>query len=100
MNSEEIAMLCANMSLREKDGPAQRLKLDLRTAGVQRMALSLVGKVITNKMVDREAFTGLIARTWRVEEGMEIEMVRHNVFKFQFHSADDCRHAWTVPVDV
>ncbi|KAK3188277.1 hypothetical protein Dsin_027838 [Dipteronia sinensis] len=42
MNSEEIAMLCANMTLSEKDGPVQKLQTDLRAAGEQRMALSLV----------------------------------------------------------
>ncbi|TXG69352.1 hypothetical protein EZV62_004287 [Acer yangbiense] len=92
MNSEEIARLCANMTLREKDDLVQSLQSELRTAGIQRMALSLVGKVLTNKMVNREAFMGLIGRIWRVEEGLEIELVKHNVFKFQFYSAiDRCR---------
>ncbi|KAK3212812.1 hypothetical protein Dsin_017518 [Dipteronia sinensis] len=92
MNSEEIAMLCANMSLTEKDGPVQRLHTDLRTVGIQRMALCLVGKVITNKMVNREAFLGLIGRIWQVEEGLEVEVVRHNIFTFHFHSIGDRRH--------
>ncbi|KAK3198917.1 hypothetical protein Dsin_022332 [Dipteronia sinensis] len=91
MNLEEIAMLCANMSLTEKDGPVQRLHTDLRTVGIQRVALCLVGKVITNKMVNREAFLGLIGRIWQVEEGLEVEVVRHNIFTFHFHSIGDQR---------
>ncbi|KAK3194034.1 hypothetical protein Dsin_025344, partial [Dipteronia sinensis] len=91
MNSEEIAMLCANMTLSEKDGLVQKLQTDLRAAGEQRMGLSLVGKVLTSKMVNREAFLGLIGRIWRVDEGLDIEMVRQNVFIFQFHDTEDRR---------
>ncbi|KAK3229638.1 hypothetical protein Dsin_001519 [Dipteronia sinensis] len=45
IRTDAIAALCANMSLTEKDGPIQRLGSELVTAGVQWMALSLVGKV-------------------------------------------------------
>ena len=53
--------LCANMTLLENKGPMHLLQTDLKKAGFRRLALSLVGKVLTNKMVNRDGFIRLIS---------------------------------------
>ncbi|TXG48328.1 hypothetical protein EZV62_027622 [Acer yangbiense] len=75
MSSEDITRLCANMSLLEKEGPVQRPRVGLKKAGAQRLALCLVGKVLNNKVVNRDAFLGLISKIWKVKNGLEIESV-------------------------
>ncbi|KAK4842228.1 hypothetical protein QYF36_017959 [Acer negundo] len=44
MALKEIAKLCANMSLLEREGPVQRLNERLKAAVAHRLTLSLVGK--------------------------------------------------------
>ncbi|KAK3210919.1 hypothetical protein Dsin_015625 [Dipteronia sinensis] len=68
MSFEEVVMLYANMTLLEEEGPMGRLQDDLKEDGLRRLALSLVGKVLTNKKVNGEAFMGLISRVWKVRK--------------------------------
>ncbi|KAK3220206.1 hypothetical protein Dsin_014176 [Dipteronia sinensis] len=50
MGSEDIDSLCANMTLMEKEGPVLRLEEGLKSAaGMQRLALSLVGKSVEDR---------------------------------------------------
>ncbi|KAK3211191.1 hypothetical protein Dsin_015897 [Dipteronia sinensis] len=86
---EEIAKLCESMNLLEKGGLVQRLHEGLKTSGMWRLALSLVGKVLTYKMVKEDVFMGVLAKIWRVKEGVEIESVAQNIFTFQFKNIED-----------
>ncbi|KAK3226095.1 hypothetical protein Dsin_005957 [Dipteronia sinensis] len=69
MGSEENARLCANLNLLETEGPVQRLQACLMTAVAERLSLSLVGKVLTNKVVNMDAFVGVIKTIWTIEIG-------------------------------
>ncbi|KAK3182772.1 hypothetical protein Dsin_030058 [Dipteronia sinensis] len=68
MGHDEIAKLCANMTLMEKEWPVLRLQDDLKMAGMQRLALSRVSKVLTNKLVNINVFIGLLKKIWQCEE--------------------------------
>ncbi|KAK4853200.1 hypothetical protein QYF36_005236 [Acer negundo] len=59
MGPDEIANLCANMTLLETERPVQLLQVGLMTAAAKRLSLSLVGKVLTNKMVNLDAFASV-----------------------------------------
>ncbi|KAK2664334.1 hypothetical protein Ddye_002908 [Dipteronia dyeriana] len=89
MDPNDIARLCASMSLSERDGPVRKLKDSLKIAAVQRMSLCLVGKVLSNKPVNREAFMRVIGRIWQIQMGMEIEPVTGNIFMFHFKDMED-----------
>ncbi|KAK3205549.1 hypothetical protein Dsin_019595 [Dipteronia sinensis] len=91
IGSEDIAKLCANLTLLEIEGPVLRLQDGLKAAGLRRLALSLVGKVLTNRLVNCEVFIGVLRKIWRVKEGVEIEFVSNNIFTFQFKSVEDRR---------
>ena len=62
MESENIKALCASLSLneRERDGPIQRLEVNLKTAAMHRMSFCVVGKILSNMKVNREAFMRVI----------------------------------------
>ncbi|KAK3222240.1 hypothetical protein Dsin_009265 [Dipteronia sinensis] len=48
-----------------------------------------LGKLLSQKLVNREAFMRVIGRIWKVSEGVDIEYIRDNVFTFHFRSEDD-----------
>ncbi|TXG49082.1 hypothetical protein EZV62_024957 [Acer yangbiense] len=62
MNADEIARLCEFMSLKEQEGPVRTLKFNLKVAGLKRIATSLVGKVLSKKMVNREVFRSVMRK--------------------------------------
>ncbi|KAK3219986.1 hypothetical protein Dsin_013956 [Dipteronia sinensis] len=72
---------------------------------MEKMALSLVGKVLSNEKVNKTAFMGLIGGIWKVKEEVEIKFIQSNVCTFHFKSVDDRTHVlargpWTFDVDL
>ncbi|KAL5813595.1 hypothetical protein ACOSQ4_024236 [Xanthoceras sorbifolium] len=65
MESVDIANLCESLSLSDKDGPILKLDSDLQQLGTQKLFLCLVGKLITNKVINREAFRAILPKIWR-----------------------------------
>ena len=84
MSSDDIMKLCANMSLREKEGPVRRLNVDLIDDGRKKLSLSLMGKILGNKLINRDALRLVMLRVWRVRKEMTIEVVTSNIFMFHF----------------
>ncbi|KAK4840390.1 hypothetical protein QYF36_007735 [Acer negundo] len=77
------------MSLIEKEGPIRILDEKLKVKAVQKLAVSLVGKILTTKFVNREAFMRVIAKIWLVSEGVTIESLTGNIFAFHFTNQED-----------
>ncbi|KAK3222272.1 hypothetical protein Dsin_009297 [Dipteronia sinensis] len=77
------------MTLKDREGPVRKLKDDLKVAGIQMLSSSLVGKILTNQQVNREAFMGVMKKIWRVKERLDIETVSHNIFVFHFKDPGD-----------
>ncbi|TXG60988.1 hypothetical protein EZV62_012351 [Acer yangbiense] len=73
MNADEIARLCGSMSLTEREGPVRTLKTNLKEAGLRRMVISLVRKVMSPKPVNRDVFRVVMRKIWQTREGVEIE---------------------------
>ncbi|KAK2650220.1 hypothetical protein Ddye_017709 [Dipteronia dyeriana] len=88
MNSEEIVRLCASFSLKDVEGLIRKPSADLKLVVIQRLTLSLVGKVLSSKLVNREAFMKVLKNIWRVKNGVEIEVVTGNVFVFHFKTQE------------
>ncbi|TXG55262.1 hypothetical protein EZV62_020518 [Acer yangbiense] len=63
----------------------------LKDDGEKRLVLHLVGKILSNKLVNRDAFINLIPRIWHIKKEVEIEVVDGNTFSFTSKSADDWR---------
>ncbi|TXG62563.1 hypothetical protein EZV62_009557 [Acer yangbiense] len=84
MSENEIASLCNALSIGEKESPAKILDVKLKDKGEQRLALCLVGKVLTSKIVNREAFKDVMKRIWHINGGVEIEAIKDNIFECHF----------------
>ncbi|KAK2647289.1 hypothetical protein Ddye_014778 [Dipteronia dyeriana] len=89
MNAEEILKLCASMTLMERERPVRRLQTDLKEAGLQRMATSLIGKVLSRKTVNKEAFWSVMRKIRQTRDWVEIEPITANVFAFHCQNAGD-----------
>ncbi|KAK3189422.1 hypothetical protein Dsin_028983 [Dipteronia sinensis] len=89
MNAYDIASLCNAFSLKEKERPICILDPKLKNRGEQRLALCRVGKILTTKLINRDAFVDVMNRIWRVDGGVEIEPIKWNIFAFYFRNTKD-----------
>ncbi|KAL5775606.1 hypothetical protein ACOSP7_013163 [Xanthoceras sorbifolium] len=71
MEPEEIARRWAKLSLSNDDGPIAMVDEGLKAEGIRRLSLSLVGKIVSNREVNREAFRNTIASIWRTKSEVE-----------------------------
>ncbi|KAL5806119.1 hypothetical protein ACOSQ4_028852 [Xanthoceras sorbifolium] len=96
MNADDIASRCAALSL-EIDSMEPRIVLEtpLKEAGARKLALCLVGKILTTKLINRDAFRTIIPKIWRTTQTFIIENVKENVFVFQFQNQADKRRVLT-----
>ncbi|KAL5834590.1 hypothetical protein ACOSQ4_014087 [Xanthoceras sorbifolium] len=81
MEGFDIANLCASLSLSEKDGPITKLDPYLQRIGPHKLSLCLVGKVITNKVINREAFRTILPKIWKTSQEFLRVWVRVDVTK-------------------
>ncbi|TXG57913.1 hypothetical protein EZV62_015742 [Acer yangbiense] len=89
MDSDEIASLCESLSISSRDGPIQLLNDKLMVEAKQRLSLCIVGKILSSKRVNRDAFMRVIGKIWQVRKGMDIESIIGNTFTFHFKDAYD-----------
>ncbi|TXG70630.1 hypothetical protein EZV62_005565 [Acer yangbiense] len=89
MDSVDISSLCASLTISSKDGPMQVLDGDLMVDAKNRLSLCLVGKILSRKRVNRDAFMRVIGKIWQVKQGMDMESVAGNIFKFNFRDEHD-----------
>ena len=75
MDAQEIAKLCENLSLKDKEGPLMPLREGLRDDGGKRLTLRLASRIKSNKLVNRDTFINLIPKIWRLRYGVDIEVI-------------------------
>ncbi|KAL5827898.1 hypothetical protein ACOSQ3_019749 [Xanthoceras sorbifolium] len=86
MNANDIATLCANMKLTEEEKDVVCIEGSTKVEGVKKLSLCLVGKLLSSRLTNREAFRSFIARIWRTTHAVEVEHVGGNVYAFHFQS--------------
>ncbi|TXG63781.1 hypothetical protein EZV62_010775 [Acer yangbiense] len=89
MSALEIAKLYENLSLAKEDGAVLEMSEETSIDGVKDVDRCLVGKVLSYKKVNREAFKGLIEQIWSMFGHVEVESVRDNLFMFYFKNRED-----------
>ncbi|KAL5770302.1 hypothetical protein ACOSP7_014456 [Xanthoceras sorbifolium] len=95
MATDEILRLCETLSLSEEDGPVLDIAGDVQADGIRSVEHCLVGKILSHRKVNREAFRGTIEQIWGTVGRIEIEMVGDNVFVFHFQSLEDKAMVWS-----
>ncbi|KAK2646078.1 hypothetical protein Ddye_021273, partial [Dipteronia dyeriana] len=94
MNMDDIASLCAAMSLKELEGLVHKLEGDLKSDGERKLSLCLVFKVLANKMINREVFRRVLLKI-RIRESIPVEVVSEKNFTFHFQNIEDPRRVLT-----
>ncbi|KAK3223533.1 hypothetical protein Dsin_010558 [Dipteronia sinensis] len=89
-----MANLYQNLSLTDEDWAVHELPAEAQRAGVAEVDHCLVGKVLSGKKVNRDAFKGLIEQLWSQFGKVEIESVGENIFMFYFTNMEDRNRIW------
>ncbi|TXG49106.1 hypothetical protein EZV62_024981 [Acer yangbiense] len=94
MIDSEIAKLYENLSLADEDGAIHEPAEDAQLDGVAEVNPYLVGKVLSGKRVNRDAFKTLIEQLWSPFRAVETEVVGDNIFMFYFNNQVDRDRIW------
>ena len=89
MSAREISQLCENLSLADEDEVVREVAEEDIQDGTEDVDKCLVGKVLSGKKVNREAFKGLIEQIWSPCGQVEIELVGENISMFYFINKED-----------
>ncbi|KAL5827861.1 hypothetical protein ACOSQ3_019713 [Xanthoceras sorbifolium] len=89
MDFKELETLCASLSIKEKDSEVMLLRRSLKEQEQRKVALCLVGKFLTNKLINRDTFLATIAKIWKTMQGVEREVIQDNVYAFNFRNQQD-----------
>ncbi|TXG48193.1 hypothetical protein EZV62_027487 [Acer yangbiense] len=94
MSEAEITQLYENLSLEDEDAAVHEITEDYIQDGDEDVDRCLVGKVLTGKKVNREAFKGLIEQIWNQFGQVEVELVGENTFMFHFTNKEYRNKVW------
>lgn len=86
MDPFELEEIVADLSLDDEPLPALEINDDTLALKKLRVKNCLVGKVLTTRVVNREAFLNGMARLWSYERNLVIESLGRNRFVFSFAS--------------
>ncbi|TXG46363.1 hypothetical protein EZV62_028135 [Acer yangbiense] len=94
MIDSEISKLYENLSLVDEDGAVHEMAEDAQLDGVADVNHCLVGKVLSGKRVNTEAFRTLIEQLWSPFGAVNTELVGENIFMFYFNNQVDRDQIW------
>ncbi|TXG54301.1 hypothetical protein EZV62_019557 [Acer yangbiense] len=94
MSANEIAKLCENLSIKDEDGEIHQISEEVGRVGEEDVNHCLVGKILSGRRVNREAFRMVIESLWSPFGNVDIEMVSENVFLFFFNKPEDRNKVW------
>ncbi|KAL5821045.1 hypothetical protein ACOSQ3_022927 [Xanthoceras sorbifolium] len=89
MDTEDVVRLCEKLTINEDGVSEARMDPKIHELGIQRISLSLVGKIIANRKVNKEAFKATIPKIWRTVKEMEVESIAINTYIFIFKCTRD-----------
>ncbi|KAK2652483.1 hypothetical protein Ddye_012358 [Dipteronia dyeriana] len=89
MSADEVARLCQALYLKDRERPLVPLQMNLRDEGEKKMGFRLLGKLLSNRLTNRDVFINLFPRLWRTVEGFDIEVISGNTFSFTVKNASD-----------
>ncbi|TXG68181.1 hypothetical protein EZV62_003116 [Acer yangbiense] len=94
MSDLELSDLYENLTLVDEDEAVLEMAEDVEQEGEEDVDRCIVGKVLSGKKVNREAFKGLIEQIWNPYGNVEVELVDDNIFTFHFANKEDMNRVW------
>ncbi|KAL5770274.1 hypothetical protein ACOSP7_014428 [Xanthoceras sorbifolium] len=84
MEFEDLESLYSSLSLKEEEAVVMSMDKNLKMQGQNKVALCLVGKFLTNKLVNREAFRATISKIWKTIQGWRLKSFKRTSMLFTF----------------
>ena len=94
MGDSDISKLYEKLSITDVDGEIFEMAEEDQVEGGAVVELCLVGKIISGKQENTEAFINLIEKLWSPFGRVEIESVGVNIFLFRFDNQEDWNRIW------
>ncbi|TXG63385.1 hypothetical protein EZV62_010379 [Acer yangbiense] len=94
MSDLGLSDLYENLTLVDEDEAVLEMAEDFEQEGDEDVDRCLVGKVLSGKKVNREAFKGLIKQIWNPYGNVKVELVDDNIFTFHFANKEDRNRVW------
>ncbi|KAK3225194.1 hypothetical protein Dsin_005056 [Dipteronia sinensis] len=88
MEAEELAKHCAALAI-DSGAPTLNIGGETHRESVIEVSHCLVGKILSRKRVNREAFKAVMTKIWNIIGELEIETVGENTFLFHFDRMED-----------
>ncbi|GLT69909.1 hypothetical protein SLA2020_420210 [Shorea laevis] len=85
----DLDVLCGRLSLSEKEKEGIHISEGEVTVGKTKLARCLVGKLGTEKRINREAFRSLLTRLWKPKGSVEFKEVQDHLWIFEFSDVLD-----------
>ncbi|KAL5752550.1 hypothetical protein ACOSQ2_023057 [Xanthoceras sorbifolium] len=94
MDADEIDRLCETLLSTDIDGPIIEVDGEDYMDGIRDVNHCLVGKVLSKKRVNRDAFRMVIENLWNPIGRVEVEAVGENLFVFHFRRVEERALVW------
>ncbi|KAL5823058.1 hypothetical protein ACOSQ4_020958 [Xanthoceras sorbifolium] len=91
MDTEDVVRLCEKLTINEEGVLEARMDPKIHELGMQRISLSLVGKIIATRKVNKEAFKAIIPKIWLTVKEMGVESIAINTYIFIFKCVWDIK---------
>ncbi|KAL9431631.1 hypothetical protein AB3S75_026765 [Citrus x aurantiifolia] len=95
METEELIRRCRAIKLSGVEECKATFKSKMKSKGEQIVAGCLVGKVLTNKSVNKEGLKIALQQAWQNKREVKVESLGDNVFMFKFGAEIDKKKAIT-----
>ncbi|TXG60881.1 hypothetical protein EZV62_012244 [Acer yangbiense] len=87
MDHDEIARLYASLFIKSKEEKLWSVRDMLKVSAGKKLELCLVGKILSNKRINKETFRVVMLGIWQTS--LDIEVVQDNTFLFYFRNQGD-----------
>ncbi|XP_050211413.1 uncharacterized protein LOC126661603 [Mercurialis annua] len=88
----ELSSLCQSLTLCDDEDIVEcDLNAEAKSVGEQKVALSLFGKILSTKTINRDGIISTLNFIWRTKEPLVMEVVGNNIFVVHFQLMEDRR---------
>lgn len=86
---DDLVDLCKNINLTKVEVRVCSLPTQAKLEGESRLKHSLIGRILTNKRINKQAFLKNILKFWSFARKMKIEDIGQKTYIFKFSNLED-----------
>lgn len=86
---DELFGRWSSLSLMEAEEEVAAISEELVEKGRRIMPAGLVGKLLSNRIVNKQGLSEIVRRLWGIPKGLDIKFLANNHFVFTFEHVQD-----------